>query len=270
MNKDNEFTDILRIQGINAKGYGILPKIPMQDQRLTPTAKLIYAYFCTFAGAGEVAFPSANKIMYDLGIKDIDTFRKHRKQLEHCGYIHVEQSTKKGVFCSNIYTLISNTNPEIIDNKQSSPIPKKPVTGKTRNGKNPLPIKPVTKSNSTSKINSMIKNNNSKTKDVVDSIQIKTLVNNFKTKYNADIDSNRTKTLIQLKGIDHVTACIDTYGEYLQGRKVRNIGGDFYTFATDGYTKPVSANNAPTTVPSYANFEQREYTEDMIKPFMLT
>ena len=52
MAKYKEFTDILRVEGINCKGYGIIPKAVMLDQRLTIQAKAIYAYFRSFAGAG--------------------------------------------------------------------------------------------------------------------------------------------------------------------------------------------------------------------------
>ena len=40
-----DLTDILRVEGINAKGFGFVPKLVMQDIRLTPEAKCIYAYF---------------------------------------------------------------------------------------------------------------------------------------------------------------------------------------------------------------------------------
>ena len=58
--------DILKVQGIMRKGYGIIPKVPMQDKRLTPEAKGLYAYFRSYAGAGTTAFPGRNKIIDDM------------------------------------------------------------------------------------------------------------------------------------------------------------------------------------------------------------
>ena len=100
----HETKDILRVQGIKAKGYGIIPKIVMQDKRLTIEAKAIYSYFCTYAGAGDTAFPSVGKICHDLCIGE-ERYRKHFKDLVKYGYITVEQLKEKGKFARNIYTL---------------------------------------------------------------------------------------------------------------------------------------------------------------------
>lgn len=99
-----EYKDELEVEGINSQGYGLIPKRVMTDQRLKIHAKAIYSYFCSYAGAGTTLFPSVSKIIYDLQISK-DTFYKHRKLLEQCGYIKVRQERKKGVFSKNIYTL---------------------------------------------------------------------------------------------------------------------------------------------------------------------
>ena len=52
------FEDQLLVEGINCMGYGIIPKYVMLDPDLTIEAKAIYAYFCSFAGSGNTAFPS--------------------------------------------------------------------------------------------------------------------------------------------------------------------------------------------------------------------
>ena len=98
-------SDILQVQGINEKGFGIIPKLAMQDRRLTLQAKAIYSYFCSYAGAGKTAFPGRNKIIYDLGISK-DNYYKHLKLLKQYGYIKVEQEKNTdGQFKKNIYTL---------------------------------------------------------------------------------------------------------------------------------------------------------------------
>lgn len=108
-----EFKDILIVEGINAKGFGIIPKIVIVDRRLSRDAKAIYAYFRSFAGAGGSAFPSVRKICYDLCFGSEDTYRKHFKQLVKYDYIRVKkQRGTDGRFARNIYIVVENPNPE--------------------------------------------------------------------------------------------------------------------------------------------------------------
>lgn len=103
-----ELNDKLEIEGVNADGYGIMPKIVMQDKRLTIEAKAIYAYIVSFAGAGNTAFPSAKKILNDLQISE-NRFYKHRKILIEYNYITVSPVfNDKRQIIRNIYKLISN------------------------------------------------------------------------------------------------------------------------------------------------------------------
>lgn len=109
--KTDELTDILQVEGVKAKGYGIIPKIVMQDPRLTISAKAIYAYMCSFAGAGTTAFPCVEKICKDLGIKDVHTFLRHRNMLVNCGYLKIERKRVNGLFDKNVYTIIDKPIP---------------------------------------------------------------------------------------------------------------------------------------------------------------
>jgi hypothetical protein len=97
--------DEIRVQGINSKGFGIIPKIVMQDLRLTIEAKAIYAYFASYAGAGKQAFPGREKILYDLNISE-KRYYSHFKLLKVHGYIEVEQIKKNGSYARNLYTLM--------------------------------------------------------------------------------------------------------------------------------------------------------------------
>lgn len=102
------FGDRLRIEGINFKGFGIIPKYVMIDTDLTLDAKTIYAYFCSFAGNGNTAFPGRDKILADLPMGK-DRFYKHFHTLVEQGYISVvQQKQLDHRFNRNIYTLISN------------------------------------------------------------------------------------------------------------------------------------------------------------------
>lgn len=96
--------DILQVEGINSKGFGTIPKLVMQDERLSISAKAIYAYFCSYAGAGKQAFPRVSRIIKDLGISK-NAYYKHFNQLRDCGYIKTEQAHKGGRLSHNIYTL---------------------------------------------------------------------------------------------------------------------------------------------------------------------
>ena len=104
--------DILLTEGINAKGFGTIPKLIMTDKKLTIKAKAIYAYFCSYAGGGSQAFPSVEKIQYDLGIGD-KAYYKHFKYLKAYGCIKAEKRARNnGKFLGNIYTLNVQLVPE--------------------------------------------------------------------------------------------------------------------------------------------------------------
>ncbi len=51
-------------------GYGTIAKAVMLDARLTLKSKGIYAYFCSFAGSGNSAFPKLKNILYHLQISE--------------------------------------------------------------------------------------------------------------------------------------------------------------------------------------------------------
>lgn len=91
---------------IKQKGFGIIPKLVMQDKRLSIEAKAIYAYMASYAGAGDTAFPGVELMKDHLGVSE-KRFYKYRKELVDLGYITVirtrnEDGNRRG---RNIYTL---------------------------------------------------------------------------------------------------------------------------------------------------------------------
>lgn len=125
----NKFTDILKVEGIKAMGYGLSYKILMVDRRLTIEAKAIYNYFGCYAGAGNTAFPSRKRICNDLCISKT-RYYNHFKLLVDYGYIKVEQiRTDGGKFRHNIYTLIDNPIP--VDNLEENNVPPCPKNSDT-------------------------------------------------------------------------------------------------------------------------------------------
>lgn len=97
-------TDKLKLEGVDKKGYGKIPKLVMKDEQLTIEAKAIYAYFASYAGGGETAFPSIELICHDLGISENRLF-KHRKLLVERGYLSIEREQQEKGWSKNIYTL---------------------------------------------------------------------------------------------------------------------------------------------------------------------
>lgn len=111
-------SDKLKLEGVMSKGYGTVPKLVMQDEGLAPEAKAIYAYICSFAGAGTSAFPGIELMCKQLTMSE-KRFHKFKNQLIENGYLKIERERKsdgKG-WGSNIYHLVQEV-PE-----------KKPVTG---------------------------------------------------------------------------------------------------------------------------------------------
>jgi plasmid replication initiation protein len=94
--------------------------------------------------------------------------------------------------------------------------------------------------------------------EVVKEIQV-----NFQKLYKGNLKDKFVIKMIEKKGIGHIRECLSEYKKYIQGRTIANVAGDFYTFATLGYEKPIEYKVSP----SYANFDQREYSEDEMKKF---
>ena len=111
--KELEFKDKLRVEGILSKGFGHIAKFVATDTDLTIEALAIYGYFSSFAGGGNSAFPSRKKILNDLKIGKEKYYNHYNLLLEE-GYIKAEQEKyyheekKKWILGNNIYTLISN------------------------------------------------------------------------------------------------------------------------------------------------------------------
>ncbi|HOJ12375.1 MAG TPA: DUF6017 domain-containing protein [Clostridiales bacterium] len=110
-----ELKDMLRIEGINSKGFGIIPKVVMFDPDLSIEAKTIYAYFCSLAGNGTTAFPNRDTILFYLNITK-DYYYKHFNQLKEQEFIKVERNSNFPY--NNIYTLINN--PKKYEEKMSN------------------------------------------------------------------------------------------------------------------------------------------------------
>lgn len=96
--------DKIKGLSINKDGYGFIPKSVMQDKNISIATKAVYAYFCSFTGAGDSCFPTRKKICFDLNISN-DSLSKYLQQLVQNGYIQIKQIKENGRFSHNVYTL---------------------------------------------------------------------------------------------------------------------------------------------------------------------
>ena len=111
MQKEKNICDILKFEGIMSGGFGIAPRIVMRDHRLSIEAKAIYAYFQSFAGNRESAFPARDTILNELSISKT-RYYKYLNQLIEYDYIRVEREENDGWKGRNIYVIVSNPESE--------------------------------------------------------------------------------------------------------------------------------------------------------------
>lgn len=85
-------------------GYGIVWQCIMRDKRLTPEAKAIYAYLCSFAGSGLSCFPSVDLMCKELRMSE-ERFGKHMKSLVDLGIVQKERQRNGNLYGRNLYAL---------------------------------------------------------------------------------------------------------------------------------------------------------------------
>lgn len=86
-------------------GYGTIPKFAMLDKRLTANAKGIYAYLCSYAGSGHIAYPRRATILRELDISEGKYYR-HFTSLVELGYVTPTQGFgEDGRFKGSTYRL---------------------------------------------------------------------------------------------------------------------------------------------------------------------
>ncbi|MEE1154068.1 MAG: helix-turn-helix domain-containing protein [Acutalibacteraceae bacterium] len=94
-------------------GYGIIYKAVMQDERLSLTAKAIYAYLCSYTGSKGIVFPSRARILSELKLSK-NTYYEHFNQLVELDYITVKKCKK--FFNRNQYVINDNPSSLVTEN----------------------------------------------------------------------------------------------------------------------------------------------------------
>lgn len=92
------------MEGIFKEGYGLIPKTVMRSS-LSGGVKLLYAYLCSYIGAGRTAWPGRARICEDLSISK-DTFSKYLAELKREGYVVVTTQRINGKFKGNVYHMV--------------------------------------------------------------------------------------------------------------------------------------------------------------------
>lgn len=99
--------ETISVKGIRAAGYGMIPRMVMEDQRISAKAKALYAYLAGYTGGGKAAFPEVRKTLYYLHLSR-NTYFTLIKELVDVNYIEVEQRHVNGRLSVNDYYLVSN------------------------------------------------------------------------------------------------------------------------------------------------------------------
>lgn len=101
---NNEGNNTIREGGIYQGGYGTVARIVARSKKLDAEAKAIYMYLASFAGSGNVAFPSVKIMCEELNMTN-KRLLKYRKQLEEVGLLSITRRVTKDGAKSNVYTL---------------------------------------------------------------------------------------------------------------------------------------------------------------------
>lgn len=99
------------LDGPEPREYGRITQAVMRDRNLSAEAKAIYAYLCSFAGAGDTAFPAVDLMIEELGMSR-SRYYKHRRALEDAGLLVIEKGRRTGSqYENNVYHIF--TKPQV-------------------------------------------------------------------------------------------------------------------------------------------------------------
>ena len=119
--------DTLAMKGIRGAGYGILPRVVMEDPAITCKAKALYALLASFTGGGKCAFPRVENLLYYLGISQ-STYLKLIRELRTRNLVVVTQRKEQGRLGVNEYELVDHPDPSSVEkDSRKKKIRKQPV-----------------------------------------------------------------------------------------------------------------------------------------------
>lgn len=264
--------NVLRLDGLLSMGYGIIPKKAMRDARLTPEAKAIYAYLCSFAGSGNTAFPSVDLMCAEIGMSE-DRFYRHRKLLVQYGYIAFKQIRGgRGKTGSNVYTILHEQVEQVENTEKRASSANRDPQNRDPQNKGPQNRDPYNKgpqnkgtinnssTNNSSKKNSVTNNTQEDTRESTDGQDKaeKKRKSPKRHKYGEFgnvmlTDDQYERAQERTNGLrDHYIKAVDTYCEKT-GRTYKNYFaaiGDYYDRDVERGTVPASSKqNIVTRTP---------------------
>ena len=127
---EKETEDTISIQGLQAFGYGLIPKAVMIDAELPIVAKAIYALYCTLTGAGTTTAPKRDFILHALGISK-NVFTSYKAKLIEKDYIRCDQREGKGTYSSSRVLIVELPNSENGSDRGEEPLPCPTFEGST-------------------------------------------------------------------------------------------------------------------------------------------
>lgn len=248
--------DQMKYEGksILSKGYGIIPKLVMQSN-ISIEAKSIYAYMCSFAGNGETAFPSIEKIIKDLNISE-SRFYRHRKQLIEHGFIKVQQNKLKGKVINNTYIIL-----QVIINKENGTVDKPYPQNKGTDIK-PYPQIACTENEGS---NNNKTNNNKTNNNNINNNNIDVVVNMDFQKLLKGFDEKEIKTILKFCFENEIRIeVVEEKLKVINGmKKVNNrVGALIAAIKEDWQLSKGQVNNN-------CNFKQRDYDYDSLEKQLL-
>lgn len=134
---DPDSRETISVKGIRAAGYGMIPRMVMEDQRISAKAKALYAYLAGYTGGGKTAFPEIKKTLYHLHISR-NTYFTLMKELVEVNYVEVEQRHENGRLSVNDYYLVPNPS---LANAEKKTRRRKVVVSSPNSGKKHIPEK---------------------------------------------------------------------------------------------------------------------------------
>lgn len=99
--------ETIAFEGIKSAGYGLIPRMVMEDPRVSAKSKALYAYLASYTGGGKSAFPEVKKTLYFLQISH-STYKTLLKELVNVNYVVVTQRRVNGRMGVNDYYLVTN------------------------------------------------------------------------------------------------------------------------------------------------------------------
>ena len=114
----------LDLTSILSQGFGTIPQSVMRDKRVSPDARLLFAYLSSFTGRGSCAYPSTPTILEELSWGK-DKFYRARKELEEIGLVKVSIKAHKGGGRVSVYQLPTDIDLEAALSARSTKVQKK-------------------------------------------------------------------------------------------------------------------------------------------------